>query len=393
MREDTLKTFSGSSSTFGPTRQPQTWDFLPKASASGRRPKCSCAHILPVIPKPVWTSSRMKKTSCSRALRSRPCRNSRAEVVVAALALDRLHDDGGDVVGVVGEGPLDLVERLLLSGRDVPLDLRRRGEAQVRVPDARPAELREEVGLDRVGVGEREGVAGAAVERLAQVDDLLALLPGDPLGAVAAHLPVEGGLERVLDPERAAFDEEGVLHVRGLRQPPEDVDEPGVLDVVEVGERGLELRHPVQDLLEVRVLELRVIEADGVRGEEGAEVEDLTAAPGVVDPGAVASLEIDDEIEAVREDVPCEHGVDVGRGDGRRGCARSCRGLRRKGVKSGRGQPWPPPYVIPRSYCDKSSRFNDLSRGSARSEPPWRAPNRANASTALSKGRAGRRAL
>ncbi len=194
------------------------------------------------------------------------------------------------------------------------------GEAQRRVLDARPAELREEVGLDRVGVGERQGVAGAAVERLAQVDDLLALLAGDPLRAIAAHLPVEGGLERVLDPERPALDEEGVLQVRRLRQAAEDVDEPRVLDVVEVGERGLELRRPAQHRLEPRILELRVVVADGVRGEEGAEVEDLAPAARVVDPHAVAALEIDDEVEAVREDVACEHGVHVGRGD-RRGVA------------------------------------------------------------------------
>ena len=41
MREETLKTLSGSWSTLGPTKQPQTWAFLPKASASGLMPKCS----------------------------------------------------------------------------------------------------------------------------------------------------------------------------------------------------------------------------------------------------------------------------------------------------------------------------------------------------------------
>ena len=38
-----------------------------------------------------------------------------AEVVVAALGLDGLDDDGGDVVRVVGEGLAHLVERALLG--------------------------------------------------------------------------------------------------------------------------------------------------------------------------------------------------------------------------------------------------------------------------------------
>ena len=82
-------------------------------TASGLSPKCSCAHILPVMPTPVCTSSRMKNTSCSRALRSSARRNSGAEVDVAALGLDRLDQDRGDVVRVVGEGLLDLLERAL----------------------------------------------------------------------------------------------------------------------------------------------------------------------------------------------------------------------------------------------------------------------------------------
>jgi hypothetical protein len=44
----------------------------------------------------------MRSASCSSA-RSRSLEELRAEVVVAALALDRLEDDGGDVVGVLAE--------------------------------------------------------------------------------------------------------------------------------------------------------------------------------------------------------------------------------------------------------------------------------------------------
>ena len=79
------------------------------------RPKCSCAHIVPVRPMPVCTSSTMKKHSFSSASRSQRLQELGAEVVVAALGLDRLDDDGRDVVRVVGEGLADLVEGALLG--------------------------------------------------------------------------------------------------------------------------------------------------------------------------------------------------------------------------------------------------------------------------------------
>ena len=41
MRDGTLKTFSGSSSTRGPAMQPPTCTFFPNATTSGSMPKCS----------------------------------------------------------------------------------------------------------------------------------------------------------------------------------------------------------------------------------------------------------------------------------------------------------------------------------------------------------------
>ena len=48
------------------------------------------------------------------------------------------------------------------------------------------------------------------MERLAEVDDRGAELARRPAGLVAPDLPVEGGLERVLDGQRAALDDEHV---------------------------------------------------------------------------------------------------------------------------------------------------------------------------------------
>ena len=59
----------------------------------------------------------------------------------------------------------------------------------------------------------------------------------------------------------------------------EELDEPRELDVVDVGERRLELRHPMEDPQKLRVLHPRVVVADRARGEEGAEVQELAARP------------------------------------------------------------------------------------------------------------------
>ena len=76
-------------------------DAMPLAVAtmSGWTPQCSIAHILPVRPAPDWTSSATSRMPLSIA----DAAQAREEVVVgydvAALALDRLDDDRGDLVG------------------------------------------------------------------------------------------------------------------------------------------------------------------------------------------------------------------------------------------------------------------------------------------------------
>ena len=154
------------------------------------------------------------------------------EVVVAALALDRLDDRAGDVVRVRRERGAGLRE-----GGPLPVVLLGRGDAgaHVGVVDPRPVELREAGDLDRVGVGQRHRVAGPAVERLAQVQHPGAERGVDPVRPVPPRLPVERDLERVLDRERAALDEEQVGERRVAQHPGEGVDEAGHRDGVDVG--------------------------------------------------------------------------------------------------------------------------------------------------------------
>src|SRR5205823_1360979 len=91
-----------------------------------------------------------------------------AEMVVAALSLDRLHDERGDFVLALAKESLRLIEGRFLAPLCVGERLRRRWEVDLRVVDPRPVELREVLRLARIcGVGQRKAVSGTAVERLA----------------------------------------------------------------------------------------------------------------------------------------------------------------------------------------------------------------------------------
>ena len=69
---------------------------------------------------------------------------------------------------------------------------------------------RESVGLVGLGVGQRQGVAAAAVKGVRQVHDLGAQVSVAPGRFVLPTLPVEGDLEGVFDGQRPALDEEQV---------------------------------------------------------------------------------------------------------------------------------------------------------------------------------------
>jgi len=103
-------------------------------------------------------------------------------VVVATLGLDGLDADRRDVVLSHVERLPDLHERVrlgLLHAHELRLVHR---EAEVRVRHARPVELRKILVLAGIGrVRHRQGVARAAVERLAEMEDLVALLDLEPV--------------------------------------------------------------------------------------------------------------------------------------------------------------------------------------------------------------------
>ena len=235
----------------------------------------------------------------------------RPEVAVAALALDRLGDEAGDVVRVRLERRAGLAQRLGFHRIHVGVG------PDVRRVDARPVELREARDLVRVGVGQRQRVAAAAVERAAQVQHLGAEIRVDAARLVVPALPVERHLQRVLDRQRSPVDEEQVRQRRIAEHARERVDEARHRHAVDVGvarlvDRGL--RSSARNVLVVG--QRRVVHAQRRRREEREHVEVALAGAGVHQIRARRAVDVEDEVEAVGQDAARQDVADVGGADG-----------------------------------------------------------------------------
>src|SRR5438067_13448251 len=93
-------------------------------------------------------------------------------MVIAALALDRLDDDGRDVDLILVDVRLDLLLGFLLALDYVCLALRfRQGKINGGTGNARPNELREQIRLARIGIRQAHGVTGASVESVTEMQD------------------------------------------------------------------------------------------------------------------------------------------------------------------------------------------------------------------------------
>ena len=146
-----------------------------------------------------------------------------AEVVVSALALDRLNDDRRDAVGIVHEHLLDLLDRLRFEPLDVA-DMFLKREGDLRVDNARPVgKLSVTLVLVRiVGVRYGEGIARTSVEGFVEVHNLRAFasvvgLAGSDLAFLheLLDLPVHRHFEGVLYRERTVVNEEYMVESLG----------------------------------------------------------------------------------------------------------------------------------------------------------------------------------
>ena len=224
-------------------------------------------------------------------------------MIVATFALDGLDDDGGNIHGFLLEHGAEFLLGDLFLADDVgkAFFLRQR-KVDHRGADARPGELGEVCDLPRVGVRQAHRVAGAAVERVFEMDDFRAALTATSSN-VFAHLPIHRGLESVLDGERAAFDEEVALESRMCDDAGEGFDERGVLRRVNIRVGHLHLGGAKQVRLHVGAAEVGMVVADGLRRVEAVEVDELAPGCGIYEVRAVAFLDVKDQFETVHQDV------------------------------------------------------------------------------------------
>ena len=274
--------------------------------------------------------------SCSSAKRAQAGEELGAEVVVAALPLHRLDDDGRHLARVGGEGRLDLGGGALLLGLDVVGDAPVEVEHDGRVVDAGPGELGEQPDLVEAGVGQAQRVARAAVEGLAEVEDHQVLHRVLEAGAAQlAGLPVEGGLEGVLHGQGAARDPEVVREAGGRGPRAEGLHEGGHLEGVDVGVGDVGGGGPEQVGLEGGVHELGVVEAHGPGGEEGEGVQVALAGQGVVHPDALGAFQVEDDGHAIGQLVLPQRLV--------HGIRANHSGSSLTGSRGGQGRPFPSP--------------------------------------------------
>ena len=193
-----------------------------------------------------------------------------------------------------------------------------------------------------------------------------------PRGQVLADLPVEGGLERVLDREGAALDEEHVVGVAlRHREVREGLDEASEVLRVDVARRGLRQGRFHERFPELGVLHLRMVVADRNGREAGEEVQDRPVAARVVEVGAAAPLHVHDDVVPVDEDVAGEDVEDVLRREllARQGRHGELLRRRKKGEKAaGRGNGSRRPRIPSTDAGPRASRRRPKG-GDTRSEP------------------------
>src|SRR5207237_149112 len=132
---------------------------------------------------------------------------------------------------------------------------------------------------------------------------------------IFSHLPIHRRLQGVLDAERAAVDEEITVERRKTRDAAERAHEIPEVDRVNVRVRRLRPRGFGQIALHARLVEVRMIEPERHRAVKTVEVEQLAAAHGVDEIWPAAFAQVDDDAEAVDENMLLQFPDDVLRDD------------------------------------------------------------------------------
>src|SRR5215472_5314382 len=119
-------------------------------------------------------------------------------MVVATFALDWLDDDGRNLLSLLPKNLANLLFRHFFSLDNCRQSLRRmQREVKARRRDAGPGKFREKVRLTRIRIRQAQSVTGPSVKRAFEVNDFRADFASAG-SQVLAHLPIHGGLQRIL---------------------------------------------------------------------------------------------------------------------------------------------------------------------------------------------------
>src|SRR6267142_2294118 len=165
-----------------------------------------------------------------------------AKMIISSFALDRLNNNRRDIDAFRRDYVTNLFlgQFLLFDYRSVAF-VWRQVKIKARTRNSRPRKLGEISNLARIRIGEAHGVTRATVERLLEMNDLSsALTPAG--GQIFPHFPIHRCLERVLDCERASFDEEVTFQRLQSHYPRKSLNEICKLHRVNIRIRNLHLR-------------------------------------------------------------------------------------------------------------------------------------------------------
>ena len=227
----------------------------------------------------------------------------RTEMVVPAFPLDGFDDETGDVVWVQRHHGFDGSNGFPLGSLDLGKVFSSQREGELWIRNARPVELGEVLVFSRIrGVGERHGVTRAAVESLLEVNDLRSLFVL-ALRQILADLPVESGLQRILDGQGPSINPEQVGQVIRRCVGGEGLDPFGVVGGVDIRIGGLVQSDGAKVRAEFRRVQFRMAVPQGRRGEEGIKIQVFLPVAGVHDPGTMGLFQVHDQMESVHQNM------------------------------------------------------------------------------------------
>src|SRR6185436_9212779 len=182
-----------------------------------------------------------------------------AEMVVAALTLDRLDDDGANVDVAFFDELVDLALGFLFALDHVPFAFRfRKRKINGGTRDAGPIKFRKQIRLARVGIGQAHRVTAAPMKSASEMQNLRAAF-AVTCGHVLPDFPIHRGFQTILHRKSAAVDEQVTLERWQTDDTLEGRYEFSVTSRINIRVGNLHFRRAQQIALYLRIIEIWVV--------------------------------------------------------------------------------------------------------------------------------------